>query len=112
MALSTPETTPIASSRPRFGECSSQHDAHRHPERQPRHDEAGCDIEAADPAPQDTARDGDGDDRGEQRPSGHEIVAKRGEISHEIGDEDRLKAVEREAGEGKRTQVLTPSARL
>ena len=47
-------------------------------------------MEAADPAPQDTARHRDGDDDREQKARRGEFVAERYEVGDEIGCEHRL----------------------
>jgi hypothetical protein len=56
-------------------------------------------VEAADPPPQDTAWDGNCDDHREKEARRSQVIAKCDEVGDEIGREDRLDAIEGEAGE-------------
>jgi hypothetical protein len=55
-------------------------------------------MEAADPAPQDTAWHGNCDDQGKQEPGRGQLITECDEVGNEVGREDRLDAIEGKAG--------------
>ena len=89
---------PYRSCRPSRGEQPGQGDATRHPKSEAGHHETGSDVETADPAPEHPARHGNGDNNGEEEPRPGQVIIEGDEVGDKIGREDRLDAVEGEAG--------------
>ena len=55
-------------------------------------------MEATQPAPQNAAWHGNGDNQREQEARGSQLIAERHQVGDKVSGEDRLDAIESEAG--------------